>query len=213
MLTVKNSFVLTLATACLPFALGCIQEGDEADQPSAETESAESDLVDIDPALFYDGCKSVAPDQTYYLTSATGAISAPSPHGGYGYDNADFCGRWVVDFKFGTAAPKRLLSGRPYDLPSSSAALGTWPANAVDCSRLRVSTTIYRKKSTETTFTVLTSKVATGIWQSGSCYAPVASATALPSTSGWDTYRVAVATKLRASWQQTAASADYPPPS
>lgn len=212
MLTVKQSFALTLATACLPLALGCVQEGSDADQESAETASEESELVAIDPALLIDGCKTVAADKTYFLTSATGTISSPSPHGGYGYDTADLCGKWVVDFKFGTTAPQRVLAGLPYDLPSSAAALGTWPTNAEDCKRLRVSTSIYRKKSTETAFTLLTSKVAIGVWQSGYCSVPVATATAFPSASGWDTYRVAVATKLRASWQQTTAVAEFPPP-
>lgn len=225
MLTSRKSFALSLAAAYLPLSFGCMDEGIDSEGQSAEIDSVESDLelglasdisadLAIDPGLFFDGCKTAAADKTYYVTSSTAYLAVPSPHGGYGYGDGltDFCRRWVVDFKFGTASTKRVLSGLPYDLPSSEVALGTWPKNAEDCTRLRVYTSIYRKKSTETSFTLLTSKVAAGTWHTTGCSVPVATASASSSASGWDTYRVAVATKLRASWQQTAAVVNLPPP-
>lgn len=215
MFTIHKSLILTVAAACLPFVSGCMQDGSEsgseAESEAPETESVESNLDLIDPVLLIDGCKTAAADKTYYLTSTTGTLKSQSPDGGYRYSTADLCGRWVVDFKFGTTAPERVLAGLPYDLPSSAGALGTWPNNAYDCQHLRLLTTVYRKKSTETAFTQLATKSSAGIWSAGSCYAPSAIAYGIHSTLGYDTYRVAVAVKLRGAWQQAAAVAEYPP--
>lgn len=218
MRSVHKSFIFSLTIASLSSATGCIASGSdtESDSDSADVETAESNLEVIEPIILppgflLDGCKTAAADKIYYLTSSTGTIASPSPDGAYRYNTSDLCGRWVVDFKFGTSSPHRVLTGTPYDLPSSAGAGGVWPTNAYDCTHLRVLTSIYRKKSTETAFTLLTSKSAAGVWSSGYCYAPGASVSAFASASGWDTYRVAVATKLRGAWQQTAARAEYPP--
>lgn len=212
------TFILTVATACLPFASACMQDGSdlESGSDSEAVESTESDLdviepIIIPPGFLADGCKTAAPDKIHYILSTTGRVTSPSPDGGYRYNTSDLCGRWVVDFKFGASSPVRELSGAPYDLPSSAGAGGMWPTNAYDCTHLRVVTSIYRKKSTETAFTLLTAKTSTGVWSSGSCIVARPSVSGLPAASGWDTYRVAVATKLRGAWQQTAALADYPP--
>lgn len=215
MLSVHTSIIFTLAAACLPVGSGCVDDGSaiEPEDGSTELESAESNLTFIDPALLFDGCKTTTADKTHYVTSTTSTIKSQSPDGGYRYQTSDFCGRWVVDFKFGTTAPKKMLMGLPYDIPSSASPLGTWPNNAYDCQHLRVLTTIYRKKSTETAFTQLDTKSSAGVWSGGTCYATSASATAYKSTSGYDTYRVAVGVKLRGAWQQAAAVLEYLPPS
>jgi hypothetical protein len=214
MLTVRQSMIFAAVATCLPLAPGCVDDGAavEPEANSAEFESAESSLTFVDPAILFDGCKTTTPDKVHYVTSATGAITSPSPDGGYRYNTADFCGRWVVDFKFSTTAPERVLAGTPYDIPSSASPLGTWPNNAYDCQHLRLLTTIYRKKSTETAFTLLETKSSPGIWTGGTCYAISATASAFASTSGYDTYRVAVGVRLRGAWQQATALAEYPPP-
>lgn len=210
MKSVPKAFIFIAATACLSFGSGCMpNDADgESSNDSEELESTESN-VDI---LILPGCHTAAADKVYFVTNGTGAITAASPDGGYHYSTSDSCNRWVADFKFGTTSPIRNLTASPYDLPSSSGAGGRWPTNAYDCTHLQVATSIYRKRSTEATFTMLTSTNSTGVWSGGTCHATIPLIQAHPSTAGWDTYRVAVSTKLRGAWQQTAAREELPPP-
>ena len=71
--------------------------------------------------------------------------------------------------------------------------------------------TFYRKKANETAFTQMGSGKITGSWgaSSSTCYRISSGMTyviAPHSASGWDTWRVAVGTKLRTTWQEVRAT-------
>jgi hypothetical protein len=171
----------------------------------------ESEALDIGPVtegpLIFDFCGTVEPNQVFYVGSNSGTLASPSLSGAYGY--AVPCGRWIVDYKVATYSPTWEIYGEPWDLPSSSAAKGTMPSTAHDCGRLSIYVTFYRKKSNETAFTKLGGARLGGYWN-GTCSRTLLSgsmtaALAPPSQAGWDTYRIAVATRLRSSWQETRA--------
>jgi hypothetical protein len=209
--------------AVLPavFAMGC--SGDPsygADSALGETsQNAEIVQVPDDVYLPLDPCRTAEPDKLYYVLQNSAPMNAESGSGGYGY-RTTACKRWVVDYKVATYSPEWIISGEAWDLPSSSVANGTWPSNAQDCARVATYLTFYRKKASETAFTQIGSGKITGQWSASSstCYrvpTGMTSAIAPHSVSGWDTWRVAVGTKLRTTWQEVRATGQqyFAPPS
>jgi hypothetical protein len=199
-------------TALIPalLAVACAAEPGAENAPAPGTQSQDLEIGLPPDGTYYpiDPCRTVEPDKLYYVLANAAAVSSPSGSGAYGYQTP--CNRWVVDFKIATYSPSWEMYGEAWDLPSSNVANGKMPANAQDCGRYATYVTYYRKKSTETAFTNLGSIKFGGSWNGTSCTKVIVSGTmtsaiAPPSTSGWDTWRIAVGTKQRTSWQETRA--------
>ena len=200
----------------IPLALtACDLDMEGADgewDPSVFSSDGQENLV-ITPTVL-DPCRLADPDHIIYVPSNAAPQHAPSGSGAYGYKQK-LCNRWVVDFKMATYSGERELTGGPWDLPGS-ADNGTIPVTKQDCTRLATYVNFYRKKANETSFTKLGSFKYVGLWSNGVCKMHKQWGTAnkwlyaSPSQTGWDTYRVAVGTKLRSSWQEVrAASRPY----
>lgn len=180
-----------------------------------------------DPTGTVDSCKTANADKTLHVPITFGMNTISSGSGFYGYRSPG-CGYWVADIKMATYShswtpdgknPQEVIvTGGYYDLPSS-----VWKGslteinNQEDCQRYIEYVRFYRKLSTESAFTFLGHAIYKGQWQSGDCNlykssGTMGSVTAEPSKSGWDTYRVAVAVKLRSSWQEAGVFFAGPPP-
>ena len=137
-----------------------------------------------------------------------------SAHGGYYYDG---CGRYVVDVKVGSNminTPLELYTAA-HDLPSSSASGGEMPGNALDCGKYRRYETFWHRKG-EGAWTKKGYANYKGVWNGSGCNQQRTSGDTYglvevgPTPgAGWDTYRVAVAVKLRASAQQAKVVVDH----
>jgi hypothetical protein len=158
-----------------------------------------------------DFCTSAVADGTYIVTAAsTGLMESESGSGAYFYQKTG-CTRWVIDFKVYADAfdmEELVINASAYDLPSSAQAGGEVPGTPEDCARWSQTATFYRKLAAESDFTSLGFETRKGSWSNGTCNPYVHSGTLGSLTvddapnSGWDTYRVAVATKLRSTWQE-----------
>lgn len=173
--------------------------------------------VPVSPAesILVDFCASASADATYSVSASgpTGVITSASGSGAYFYEKTG-CLRWVIDFEVSADAfdmEEFAISGDPYDLPSSAAAGGGVPGTAEDCARWSLVVSYYRKLWGASTFTLLGSQTRKGSWSSGTCtpYVHSGTLTSLGAlsveeapNSGWDTYRIAVGTKLRSTWQE-----------
>jgi len=202
--------------AVLPavFAMGCSGEPSTTDDPALGEASQNLEIVQIpdDVYLPLDPCRTAEPDKLFFVLQNSAPLTAESGSGAYGYKTTA-CKRWVVDYKVATYSPEWIMTGEAWDLPSSSVANGTWPSNAQDCGRVATYLTFYRKKANETAFTQIGSGKITGSWSASSstCYRITSGMTyviAPHSTSGWDTWRVAVGTKLRTTWQEVRATGE-----
>jgi hypothetical protein len=176
------------------------------------------------PAVIADPCKAANPHRVFFVPNHFGSAEFPSGSGGYYYlkDQNNGCDRWVVDIKMATysnmnspymSPGKVMLSAIPYDLPGSEDFEGYTPITEEDCERLTQSTTVYRKLAGETEFTKVDNTSVKGNWVGGSCTAVGYGLYPAPaSTTGWDTYRVAVKLKERSSAQEVTVIVDQPPP-
>ncbi|HMJ13899.1 MAG TPA: hypothetical protein VK524_20920 [Polyangiaceae bacterium] len=202
----KNQLAI-ISLAALAAACSSAVTPEEAAELGMQGEALEIVQVPDDIVLPIDACRTADPDQIFYVLANSGALVSESKNGGYGYDLP--CARWVVDYKIATYSPEWQITGEAWDLPSSSGANGLVPTNAHDCGRFATYVTFYRKKASETSFTNLGSGKFAGTWSSSSCKltpsGTMTTAIAPPSTTGWDTWRIAVGSKLRTSWQETRA--------
>jgi hypothetical protein len=199
---------------CLPLflvALVLIATGAPA---RAEQGSQEDPAKPALNGLQFDLCPSAKANATFDINSSTPLFTtfeSKSGSGRYAYDS-DLCGRYVVDVNIApnTFAPHQTLHlyGYAYDLPSSAAFGGTVPATPQDCGRWSQYVTFYRKLQGEASFTKLGGATWNGQWVNGECKPTLASGDLgvlevfTNPASGSDTYRIAVGTKLRTTFQE-----------
>lgn len=178
---------------------GCGEQLDSNEEPQQQ----ESNLT-LEPL---DTCAMAAPNSIQYLNSGVTDLDSKSGSGAYAYDTSNLCHRWIVDFKSATYSLPVVLMASAFDLPSSSSYGGTVPGTAEDCARFTQYVTFYRRLANETAFTNQGGTTTKGSWSGGKCQLYVSSGSVKwvitkPSTSGWDTYRVAVSAKERSTYQE-----------
>jgi hypothetical protein len=195
----------------------CVEDGALPEELAASEEALELQTgPEIGPGLpTLNLCTTGPADATLYVGSGYAIppsalpFTQKSAHGGYAYDDKG-CGRYVVDVKVGSnmAGIPLELTTSAHDLPGSSAAGGTMPANAYDCGQYRRHETYWHRKG-EGAWTVLGTASYKGVWSYGVCASQRYSGTVYglfgfgPTPgAGWDTYRVAVQVKARATAQQ-----------
>lgn len=213
----KTQFTITLIIVSLFFAgtSGQLVKAAPLSQPTGQ--------------FFIDFCKIQKADTTLWVPAQFDtSIALPSGSGSYAYGR--LCPYFIADIKMATYShswfspdaqewmPRELLYGvDAYDLPSSAAVWGKIPAIEEDCNRWSLFMRVYTKMHNETVFTWRYSAESMGSWSSGAC-SRVYKKTAgtfpemNPSTSGWDTYRVLAATKLRTTYQEVAVNFAEPDP-
>jgi hypothetical protein len=167
-----------------------------------------------------DACAASNADSIFYVPSQFTSTDSQSGSGEYFYKPggtilAPVCHYWIADVKLASYSNTNgqaqglpvKISGEAYDLPSSTASPWTVPGNAVDCNRFTLWERFYRKLSSETSFTLLGTGTFTGLWTINGCVltpaaGSISSVDAVQPASGWNTYRIAVAVKLRSSGQE-----------
>lgn len=195
-------------------------------EPSAMTPSPGPPRPTTDPPVVrqigpaVDACTSASPDVVFYVPMKfSGEATFASAGAAYYYRSG--CKRFIVDILMAGYSHQNpnsqgqwegpgllWVSAGPYDLPSSEYYGGSSPAVKEDCTRLSYSVRYYRKRSTESAFTLLGTRVTKdGVWN-GTCN-PNTTTTGTPpldfehtSGGGWDTLRVAVQVMLRSSAQE-----------
>jgi hypothetical protein len=204
----RSTFALGLALSLS----ACAEDPTLVEDLAASEEAID---IDIDLPDTFNLCLGSEADAVLYVGNGYSIPPSALPytqksaHGGYAYDDKA-CGRYVVDVKVGSnmAGSPLELHTAAFDLPGSSTAGGEVPANAVDCGKYRRYESYYHKKG-EGAWETLGSASWKGVWSYGACslqrysgdvyglfgFGPTAGA-------GWDTYRVTVQVKQRATAQQ-----------
>lgn len=168
-------------------------------------------------------CAQAPPDREYFIPEAFSEKVVPSNTGRHGYEQG--CPFWVVDFSMNSKSNTYIqdgvrikestnFDGIPTDLPSSSSsAHNLKPGVLEDCKRYRQEYIIYTKYKHEPNFVLRSHNTVTHKMAGTSCYIPnnPKYKTKAPDANVL-VVRVATRTKLRTSWQETAArAADAPP--
>ena len=141
-----------------------------------------------------------------------------SASGFYGYGRA--CAHFIQDVKMEPHSNCRqdpataqwrcadlLYRMGAWNLPGTASSAGTLPLTREDCERWTAAQRVYTKVHYETAFTLRGTATTSARWNGGACEEIEDTAWGVfpaltQSTYGYDTYRLVVSTKLRASYQE-----------